>query len=261
MLPNLTLIIQIVAFMAVAWLVMRYGWPPILAAIEERQKQIAHGLAASERGEKELVAAKSAANDILKEARGQATKIVDQANRRSNELVEEARGTAVVEGQRLIADARQEVALESTRAREQLRREAASLAVVAALPSCWAVRSMPGRMRICSTSWRTRSNEAEVELMAENITIARPYARAAFAYANERKALARWSALLAAAAALVQNPKVAGLLTSPKVTAQELAVAGQRRERRGRGPEQQKLHCDPGGESSPAGAAGNRRHV
>lgn len=132
MLPNLTLIIQIVAFMAVAWLVMRYGWPPILAAIEERQKKIAQGLAASERGEKELVAAKTAANDILKEARGQATKIVDQASRHSNELVEEARGNAVVEGQRLIADARQEVALESTRAREQLRREAASLAVAAA---------------------------------------------------------------------------------------------------------------------------------
>lgn len=59
--------------------------------------------------------------------------------------------------------------------------------------------------------------------MAENITIARPYARAAFAYANEHKALARWSELLAAAAALVQHPKVAGLLTSPKVTAPELA--------------------------------------
>jgi F-type H+-transporting ATPase subunit b len=132
MLPNLTLVIQIVAFLAVAWLVMRYGWPPILAAIEERQKKIAQGLAASERGEKELAAAKTAANDLLKEARGQASKIVDQANRHSNELVEEARGTAVVEGQRLIADARQEVALESTRAREQLRREAASLAVVAA---------------------------------------------------------------------------------------------------------------------------------
>ncbi len=132
MLPNLTLIIQIVAFMAVAWLVMRYGWPPIMAAIEERQKKIAHGLAASERGEKELAAAKTAATDILKEARGQASKIVEQANRHSTELVDEARGAAVVEGQRLIADARQEVVLESTRAREQLRREAGALAVTAA---------------------------------------------------------------------------------------------------------------------------------
>lgn len=132
MLPNLTLIVQIVAFLAVAWLVMRYGWPPIMSAIEERQKKIAQGLAASERGEKELASAKDAATDILKEARGQASKIVDQANRRSTELVDEARGVAAGEGQRLIADARQEVALESTRARELLRREAATLAVSAA---------------------------------------------------------------------------------------------------------------------------------
>jgi F-type H+-transporting ATPase subunit b len=132
MLPNLTLIIQIVAFLAVAWLVMKFGWPPITAAIEERQKKIAHGLAASERGEKELAAAKTAATDIIKEARGQASKIVDQANRHSTELIDEARGAAAVEGQRVLADARQEVALESTRAREQLRREAATLAVTAA---------------------------------------------------------------------------------------------------------------------------------
>lgn len=129
MLPNLTLVVQIVAFMAVAWLVMKFGWPPIIAAIEERQKKIAEGLAASERGEKELAAAKTGANDILKEARAQASKIVDQANRRSNEVIEEARGTAIAEGERLISDARQEVAIETSRARTQLGKEVATLAV------------------------------------------------------------------------------------------------------------------------------------
>ena len=129
MLPNLTLVVQIVAFMAVAWLVMKFGWPPIMAAIEERQKKIAEGLAASERGEKELAAAKTGANDILKEARAQASKIVDQANRRSNEVIDEARGTAIAEGERLVSDARQEVAIETSRARTQLGKEVAALAV------------------------------------------------------------------------------------------------------------------------------------
>lgn len=132
MLPNLTLVIQILAFAAVAWLVMKFGWPPINAAIEERQKKIAEGLAASERGEKELAAAKSNATEIIKEARAQAGKIVEQANRRSNEVIEEARNIGAAESDRLISDARQEVALESSRARGQLSKEVASLAVAGA---------------------------------------------------------------------------------------------------------------------------------
>ena len=130
--PTITIVVQGLAFFAVAWLVMKFGWPHILAAIEERQKKIAEGLAAAERGEKSLAEAKNSANDIIKEAHARAGKIVEQANRRSNEVVDEARGTALAEGQRLIADARQEVSLESGRAREQLRKEAASLAVFGA---------------------------------------------------------------------------------------------------------------------------------
>ena len=86
----------------------------------------------AEKSEKSLAEAKATATDILKDARAQASKIVEQANRRSNELVDEARGTAVAEGQRLIADARQDVALESTRAREHLRKEVAAIAVAGA---------------------------------------------------------------------------------------------------------------------------------
>ena len=129
---TVTLIIQGLAFFAVAWLVMKFGWPHIIAAIEERQRKIAQGLAAAEKSERSLLEAKSSATEIIKEARVQATKIVEQANRRSNEIVDEARGVAIAEGQRLVADARQEVALESTRAREQLRKEVATIAVAGA---------------------------------------------------------------------------------------------------------------------------------
>jgi F-type H+-transporting ATPase subunit b len=129
---NLTLFIQAVVFVILGWVTMKFIWPPLITALEERQKKIAEGLAAADKGEKSLADAKSAANELIKEARVQATKIIEQANRRSGEVIEEARGTAIAEGQRLLSDAHQEVALESTRAREQLRREVATIAVVGA---------------------------------------------------------------------------------------------------------------------------------
>ena len=129
---NATLFIQTIVFVILGWITMRFIWPPLIKAIEERQRKIAEGLASSERAEKSLADAKASATDIIKEARVQANKIVEQANRRSNEVVEEARGTAIAEGQRLLADARNEVTLESNRAREQLRREVALIAVAGA---------------------------------------------------------------------------------------------------------------------------------
>ncbi len=129
---NLTLFLQTVVFLILAWVTMKFIWPPLITALEERQKKIAEGLAAGEKGEKSLAEAKSAANELIKEARVQATKIIEQASRRSGEVIEEARGAAIAEGQRLLADAHQEVALESFRAREQLRREVATIAVVGA---------------------------------------------------------------------------------------------------------------------------------
>jgi F-type H+-transporting ATPase subunit b len=129
---NATQFIQTIVFVILGLVTMRYIWPPLIKAIEERQRKIAEGLASSERAEKSLAEAKASATDIIKEARVQANKIVEQANRRSNEVVEEARGTAIAEGQRLLADARNEVTLESNRAREQLRREVALIAVAGA---------------------------------------------------------------------------------------------------------------------------------
>jgi F-type H+-transporting ATPase subunit b len=129
---NVTLFIQTIVFVILGWITMRFIWPPLIKAIEERQRKIADGLASSEKAEKSLAEAKASATDIIREARVQANKIVEQANRRSNEVVDEARGTAIAEGQRLLADARNEVTLESNRAREQLRREVASIAVAGA---------------------------------------------------------------------------------------------------------------------------------
>jgi polyhydroxyalkanoate synthesis regulator phasin len=88
---GITLVIQGLAFFAVAWLVMTFGWPNIMSAIEERQKKIADGLAAADRGQKDLDDAKAQAAEIVKEARVKAAQVIDQANRRSNALVDEAR--------------------------------------------------------------------------------------------------------------------------------------------------------------------------
>ncbi len=129
---TITLIVQALAFFAVAWIVMKFGWPHILAAIEDRQKKIADGLAAAERGQRSLDEAKTSANAVIREGREKASQVVDQAHRRSNELIDEAKHTAVAEGERLVAAARSEIATDAARARDGLRREVAALALTGA---------------------------------------------------------------------------------------------------------------------------------
>jgi F-type H+-transporting ATPase subunit b len=124
-----TLIIQGVVFFAVVLIVMRYLWPPLMAAIEERRKKIAEGLAAGSRAQKDLEEAKVKAQEIIREARDKAVQIVDQASKRSAEIIEEAKSTALAEGQRIVTQAHEEIALDTTRAREGLRKQVASLAV------------------------------------------------------------------------------------------------------------------------------------
>jgi len=129
---NATIIGQAIVFLILIWFSVKFIWPPLLKAIEDRQKKIADGLAAAERGQKELQQASGDAEAIVGEAREKAMKIVDQANRRSSEIIEEARATAIAEGQRLVGDARQEAALEQARARDALRKDVAQLAVAGA---------------------------------------------------------------------------------------------------------------------------------
>ena len=129
---TITLIIQGLALFLVAWLVMKFGWPGIVSAIETRQKTIADGLAAASKGQNSLEDAKLQALEIIREARGKAVQIVDQANRRGSELVEEARGTALAEGERLLEAARSSITTETARARSELRSSIGSLALAGA---------------------------------------------------------------------------------------------------------------------------------
>ena len=132
MLPNLTLVIQGIAFFAVAWLVMKFGWPPIMAAIEERQQKIAEGLAAADRSQKDLALAQDKANEALKDARVKANEIIDQAHQRANQIVDAAKTEAIAEAGRQKALAEAEILAAANRAREDLRRQVSMLAVAGA---------------------------------------------------------------------------------------------------------------------------------
>lgn len=126
---SVTLIIQGLVFFIVAWLVMKLFWPGIMRAIEVRQKNIADGLAAANRSQKDLDEAQARAKDIVREARERAAQIVEQAGKRSNEIIEEAKATASKEANRLLLQARDEVARDAARAREGLRRDVGRLVV------------------------------------------------------------------------------------------------------------------------------------
>ena len=132
MLPNLTLVIQGLAFFAVAWLVMKFIWPPIIAAIEERQQKIAEGLAAADNAQKNLAQAEEKANEELKAARAKANEIIDQAHQRANQIVDQAKQDAVAEAGRQKALAEAEIDAASNRAREELRKQVSALAVTGA---------------------------------------------------------------------------------------------------------------------------------
>ena len=129
---NLTFVIQGFAFFAVAWMVMKFGWPHIIAAIEDRQQKIAEGLAAADNSQKALAQAQDKVNDELKLARTKANEIIDQAHQRANQIVEAARVDAIAEGARQKSLAEDEIAASSNRAREDLRRQVSMLAVTGA---------------------------------------------------------------------------------------------------------------------------------
>ena len=129
MLPNLTLVIQGIAFFAVAWLVMKFGWPPIMAAIEERQAKIAEGLAAADRARAELKAADERVADEIRKARVEAQAIVDKAHGQYAQIVDKAKDDAVAEAQRQKHAAEAEIANLSHRAKDVLRQQVAALAI------------------------------------------------------------------------------------------------------------------------------------
>lgn len=129
---NATLIGQMIAFVVFVWFCMKYVWPPMMKALDERKKTIADGLAAAERGQHEQELAQERAREQLHEAKQQAQEIISRAEKRASEIVEEAKDDARTEGERMIASARNELDQELNRVREQLRGQVASIAIAGA---------------------------------------------------------------------------------------------------------------------------------
>ena len=129
---NMTLLGQSIAMLVFVWFCMKKIWPPIMAAIEERQAQITEGLAAAERGQQSLDKAQAESSDIVDNARKQATTILDQAHARANEIIAEGKSSGVKERERQLAAATADVEQETNRAREELRGQVSAIAVASA---------------------------------------------------------------------------------------------------------------------------------
>ena len=129
---NLSIVAQAITFAAFIWFTVKFVWPPMLRAIEARQKTIADGLAAAEQGKRSLETSSKQADEEIRRARERAAEIIAQAEKRTAQMIEEAKNAAKEEGNREKAAAKAEIEQEVTRAREQLRDRLASLAVAGA---------------------------------------------------------------------------------------------------------------------------------
>jgi len=129
---NATLIGQMITFTLLVWFTMQYVWPPLIEALDERKKKIAEGLAAAEKGQEDVKLAEKKAIKYLKEAKAESANIIALAQKRANEVVEESKGTARLEGERLIEAAKAQIEQEMQQAKENLRKEVSSLALKAA---------------------------------------------------------------------------------------------------------------------------------
>lgn len=129
---NATLIGELIAFTVFVLFCMKFVWPPLINAIEARQKKIADGLAASDLAEKDLALARDKAKDQLKDAKAQAAEIVEQAKKREAKMIEEAVDKANAEREVILAQAKAELEAERNRLREELRKQVAALAVAGA---------------------------------------------------------------------------------------------------------------------------------
>ena len=127
--PNITLLGQMITFAILIWFTVKFIWPPLTKAIEERQQKIAEGLAAADNAQKNLAQADAKVAEELKAARAKAHEIIEQAHQRANQLIDAAKADAVAEGQRQRALAEAEIEAAATRAKEDLRKQVSALAV------------------------------------------------------------------------------------------------------------------------------------
>jgi F-type H+-transporting ATPase subunit b len=129
---TLTIIAQALTFAILIWFTAKFVWPPLLAAIESRQKTIADGLADAERAKHDLEMAAKRSADLLREAKEKAGEIVASGEKRASEIIEQAKTQAKVEGDRIVAGAKAEVDQEVFRAKEQLRTQVSAIALAGA---------------------------------------------------------------------------------------------------------------------------------
>ena len=129
---GMTLLGQALSFAVLIWVTAKFIWPPLMAAIEERQQKIAEGLAAADRSKKDLAQAEEKVNEVLREARSKASEIINQAEARRAQIIDLAKEEAIEEGNRQKAAALAEIESASNRAREDLRRQVSALAVAGA---------------------------------------------------------------------------------------------------------------------------------
>ena len=127
--PNISLLGQMISFAILIWFTVKFIWPPLMKAIEERQQKIADGLAAADNAQKNLAQAEEKVNEELKVARAKANEIIEQAHQRANQIVDQAKNDAVAEAGRQKALAEAEIAAAANRAKEDLRKQVSALAV------------------------------------------------------------------------------------------------------------------------------------
>ena len=129
---NATLIAQIIVFLILIWFTMKFVWPPITAALDERARKIADGLSAADKAKAELANANAKVEQQLSAARTDATQRLADAERLAQSMIEEAKSRATEEGNKIIAAAKAEAEQEALMAREALREDVATLAIRAA---------------------------------------------------------------------------------------------------------------------------------
>ncbi|MDR0183898.1 F0F1 ATP synthase subunit B [Lysobacter arvi] len=129
---NMTFFGQMITFAILIWFTMKFIWPPLNKAIEERQQKIAEGLAAAEQSQKNLAQAQQSVDAELRSARTKANEIIEQAHQRANQIIDQAKNDAIAEANRQKAAAEAEIAAASNRAREELRKQVSTLAVTGA---------------------------------------------------------------------------------------------------------------------------------
>lgn len=126
---NMTFFGQMLSFAILVWFTMKFIWPPLNAALEERQKKIAQGLAAADNSQRELEKAKEEAAELLRDARGKANEVIEQAHQRANQIIDQAKNDAIAEANRQKALAEAEIVAAANRAKEDLRKHVSTLAV------------------------------------------------------------------------------------------------------------------------------------